>query len=110
MWKKQSGPRRVNYIWVLAGVYLAYLGGKIIIEMAKGYATSLWWKYLIAVLFIIIGGLLGLREWKIYRHGSKDDALYTNDVPEDFYENIDDNFENEFENELENENSEKTEE
>ena len=101
MFEKQNGPRKVNYIWVLAGGYLMYLGGKIIIESVKGVAVAATWKYIIAVVFIIIGGLLALREWKIYRHGSKDDYLYENDVPESFYDNIEDDFAEKYEKEQE---------
>ena len=94
---KEKGPRRVNYVWVLAGGYLGYLGIKILVEMIKGTAVTAVWKYLVSIIFIIIGVYLLIREWLLYRHGSKDEELYRDDVPEDFYDNISDDFEKELE-------------
>ena len=96
MWKNDKEPRKVNYVWVLAGIYLFYLAGKIVIEMIKGLATINIWKILIVILFIIIGAYLCIREWKIYRFGSKDD-LSCDELPESYYNNIEDNFAKEYE-------------
>ena len=75
MWKgnekKEKGPRQVNYLWVLAGGYLVYLGGELIYDVIKGESTLEFFGILAAVVFILVGGWLCLREWKIYRYGSK---------------------------------------
>ena len=101
MFEKQNGPRKVNYIWVLAGGYLLYLAGKLIIEMVKGIAVMKIWKLLIALLFVVIGGYLCIREWKIYRYGSKEDFELEDELPDSYYNNIEDNFAEKYEKEQE---------
>ena len=65
--KKQTG--RVNYIWVLAGGYLIYLAYKLI----RGLFTDESVNLLIAIpciaVFLLVGGLVLLREWKAYKYG-----------------------------------------
>ena len=77
MWKgnekKEKGPRQVNYLWVLAGGYLVYLGGELIYGVIKGESTLKFFGILAAVVFILVGGWLCLREWKIYRYGTKEE-------------------------------------
>ena len=77
MWKgnekKEKGPRQVNYLWVLAGGYLVYLGGELIYGVIKGESTLEFFGILAAVVFILVGGWLCLREWKIYRYGTKEE-------------------------------------
>lgn len=77
MWKgnekKEKGPRQVNYLWVLAGGYLVYLGGELIYDVIKGESTLEFFGILAAVVFILVGGWLCLREWKIYRYGTKEE-------------------------------------
>ncbi len=99
MWKKDDGPRKVNYVWVLAGVYLGYLGVKLIVEMVRGTAVVVIWKYFVAAIFLAIAIYLCLREWKIYRYGAKDDTYDPDELPDSYYNNIEDNFVNEYETE-----------
>ena len=87
MWKwkekKEKGPRQVNYLWVLAGAYLVYLGGELIYGVIKGESTLEFFGILAAVVFILVGGWLCLREWKIYRYGAKEDQQQTEELPEE---------------------------
>lgn len=71
--KKDKGPRMVNYAWVLAGIYLMYLAGELIISAVKGTATNFVINILAAVLFLAAGVYLCLREWNIYRYGAPED-------------------------------------
>ena len=71
--KQEKGPRQVNYFWVLAGGYLVYLGGTLIVDLIKGDATHVAVSILAAALFIGVGGAVCLREWRIYRYGSKEE-------------------------------------
>ena len=78
MWKKkekEKGPRQVNYLWVLAGAYLIYLGGELIYGVIKGESTLGLLGLLPAVAFIAVGGWVCLREWRIYRYGTKEEQL-----------------------------------
>ena len=84
MWKKkENGPRQVNYLWVLAGGYLVYLGGELIYGVIKGESTLKFFGILAAVVFILVGGWLCLREWKIYRYGAKEDQQQQDELPEE---------------------------
>ena len=65
--KKQSG--KVNYIWVLAGGYLIYLAYKLIRGLFAGEAVKLWIAIPCIVAFLVVGGLVLLREWKAYKYG-----------------------------------------
>ena len=78
MWKKknkENGPRQVNYLWVLAGGYLIYLGVELIYGVIKGESTLGFWGILAAAAFFVVGGAVCLREWKIYRYGTKEEQL-----------------------------------
>ena len=80
MWKwkkeeKEKGPRQVNYLWVLAGGYLVYLGIELIYGVIKGESTLGFLGILAAVAFFVVGGWVCLREWKLYRYGSKEEQL-----------------------------------
>lgn len=99
MWKNEKGPRKVNYVWVLAGVYLLYLGSKLVIEMLRGTAVLAIWKFFVAAVFLAIGVYLCLREWKIYRFGDKNDTYDPDEMPDSYYNNIEDNFAEEYEKE-----------
>ena len=73
-WKKEEkGPRQGNYLWVLAGGYLMYLGGELIYGVIKGESTLGFWGILAAIAFFVVGGWVCLREWKIYRYGTKEE-------------------------------------
>ncbi len=98
MWKNDDEPRKMSYVWVLAGVYLIYLGGKLIFEMIQGIAEALIWKYAIAIVFIVLGIFLALREWKLYKKG-KTSSGATEELPESYYNNIEDSFAEEYEKE-----------
>ena len=75
-WKKEEkGPRQVNYLWVLAGGYLIYLGGELIYGVIKGESTLGLWGLLVAAAFFAVGGAVCLREWRIYRYGTKEEQL-----------------------------------
>lgn len=65
--KKQSG--RVNYIWVLAGGYLIYLAYKLIRGLFAGEDVNLLFAIPSIVAFLVVGGLVLLREWKAYKYG-----------------------------------------
>ena len=75
-WKKkenENGPRQVNYLWVLAGGYLVYLGAELLYGVFKGESTLGFWGILAAAAFFVVGGWVCLREWRIYRYGAKED-------------------------------------
>lgn len=80
--KQQSA--NVNYIWVLAGGYLVYMGGDLLYNLWKGN-TDLTPLLLIpaALLFIAVGGLLLRREGKAYKYAMehKDDPSTWSDEP-----------------------------
>jgi len=65
--KKQTG--RVNYIWVLAGGYLIYLAYKLIRGLFAGEDVNLLFAIPSIVAFLVVGGLVLLREWKAYKYG-----------------------------------------
>ncbi len=65
--KKQSG--RVNYIWVLAGGYLIYLAYKLIRGLFAGEGVNLLIAIPCIAVFLLVGGLVLLREWKAYKYG-----------------------------------------
>ncbi len=77
--KKQDGKQtgRANYVWTLAGVYLIYLGGKLLLGVVNGEAEGipLWVAISAGILFLAVGGWLLLREWRAYRYAAehKDD-------------------------------------
>jgi len=67
--KRNGGQRGVNFIWPLAGGYLVYLGGKLLWMCFKGEQSSTVLSLLAGILFMVIGGLVIVREWHIYRNG-----------------------------------------
>ena len=70
---RKKEPRSVNYLWVLAGGYLVYLGGNLIYSVIQKEATSMALKIIAGVRFIGVGGAVCMREWRIYRYGSKEE-------------------------------------
>ena len=70
--KKQDGKQngRANYVWTLAGVYLIYLSGKLLLGVVNGEAEGipLWVAISAGILFLAVGGWLLLREWRAYRY------------------------------------------
>ncbi len=74
MFKKNGrGPRGVNFVWPLAGGYLVYLGGKLLWMCAKGESSNMVLSTLAGIVFMVLGGLVILREWHIYRGGGQED-------------------------------------
>ena len=71
--KKEKSPRTVNYLWVLAGGYLVYLGADLIYEVITGVASHQVISILAAIAFLLVGGAVCLREWRIYRYGTKEE-------------------------------------
>ena len=71
--EKKSG--KVNYVWVLAGGYLAYLGAQLLFGVGKSETPMV--GLIGGLVFVIVGGALMLREWKSYKYG-----LDHIDVPE----------------------------
>lgn len=63
--KKQSG--KVNYVWVLAGGYLIYLAAQMLFGLPKSDTPMV--GLIGGIVFLIVGGLLMLREWKAYKFG-----------------------------------------
>ena len=64
--EKKSG--KVNYVWVLAGGYLVYLGAQLLFGIPKS-ETPVALDLIAGLAFVVIGGLLLLREWKAYKYG-----------------------------------------
>lgn len=63
--EKKSG--KVNYVWVLAGGYLAYLGAQLLFGVRKSETPMI--GLIGGLVFVIVGGLLMLREWRAYKYG-----------------------------------------
>ena len=57
--EKKSG--KVNYVWVLAGGYLVYLGAQLLFGIPKS-ETPVALDLIAGLAFVVIGGLLLLRE------------------------------------------------
>lgn len=70
---KERVPRQVNYLWVLAGGYLMYLGAKLIYDVIRGSSTIVALNVVAGVIFIGVGAAVCLREWRIYRFGSEEE-------------------------------------
>ena len=79
--ENQNG--RVNYVWVLAGGYLIYLGGRLLYGLFTEGADSLplWVAIPAAVVFAAAGAMLLRREGKAYQYAAahKDDPATWND-------------------------------
>ena len=71
--KNRNGRRGVNFVWPLAGGYLVYLGGKLLWMCYRG-ESSMVLSTLAGIVFMVLGGLVVLREWHIYRGGSQEDG------------------------------------
>jgi len=65
--KKQSG--KVNYVWVLAGGYLVYLAIQLLAGVLRGTSEQPAVGIGGGIAFLLIGGLLMLREWRAYKFG-----------------------------------------
>ena len=62
---KKSG--KVNYVWVLAGGYLVYIAAQMLFGLPKSETPMV--GLIGGIVFLIVGGLLMLREWKAYKYG-----------------------------------------
>lgn len=69
-----GGHRNFNYIWVLAGGYLVYLGVSLLLQFFRGAASGGALSLASGVGFTAVGGALLLREWRLYRDGAANDA------------------------------------
>lgn len=74
-----GGHRSFNYIWVLAGGYLVYLGVSLLLQVFRGAASAGGVSLAAGVGFTAVGGALLLREWRLYRGKEKD----AHDEPEE---------------------------
>ena len=79
--KNRNGRRGVKFVWPLAGGYLVYLGGKLLWMCYRGESSSMVLSTLAGIMFMVLGGLVVLREWHIYRGGSQEDG--EDALPED---------------------------
>lgn len=79
--QEQEQTGRVNYIWVLAGGYLIYLGGKLLLALWRDHAEPAALFLMAALVFFAVGGWLIRREWKAYKYAAahKDDPSTWND-------------------------------
>ena len=83
--KKQNEQQRgnVNYVWVLAGAYLIYLGGRLLYGLYRdgGDGLSPWIAVPAALVFAAAGIFLLRREWMAYKYAlaHKDDPATWND-------------------------------
>lgn len=79
--QEQEQTGRVNYIWVLAGGYLIYLGGKLLLALWRDHAEPAAIFLVAALAFFAVGGWLIRREWKAYQYAAahKDDPSTWND-------------------------------
>ena len=79
--RKPTG--KVNYIWVLAAMYLLYLAYKLFGGLWKGDAENLLVNVGGGVLFAVSAALMLLREWRAYQYGlaHKDDPETWSDEP-----------------------------
>lgn len=79
--QEQEQTGRVNYIWVLAGGYLIYLGGKLLLALWQDHAEPAALFLAAALVFFAVGGWLIRREWKAYKYAAahKDDPSTWND-------------------------------
>ena len=76
--EKQTGPKqtgRVNFIWILAGIYLLYTAYELLSRRLKGQADNWLVNVGGGLLFLAAACFLFLREWKAYQYGKahKDD-------------------------------------
>lgn len=65
--RKPTG--RVNYIWVLAAMYLLYVAYQLFSRAWKGEAENLPLNIVGGVVFLAAAVLLVLREWRAYQYG-----------------------------------------
>lgn len=79
--KNGRGHRDVNFVWPLAGGYLVYLGGRLLWMCYRGESSRMLLSMLAGVVFMVLGGLVILREWHIYRGGLQGDG--EDALPED---------------------------
>ena len=82
--RKPTG--RVNYIWVLAAMYLLYVAYQLFSRAWKGEAESLPLNIVGGVVFLAAAVLLVLREWRAYQYGKAhidDPETWSDDPLED---------------------------
>lgn len=79
--RKPTG--RVNYIWVLAAMYLLYVAYQLLSRVWKGEAENLPLNIVGGLVFLAAAALLVLREWRAYQYGKAhiDDPETWSDEP-----------------------------
>ena len=71
------------YLFGLAGGYLVYLGIQQFLAVFRQEASLPWLNVLAGLLFVAVGGLVALREWKAHKAltaKSKEDAEETEEA------------------------------
>lgn len=81
--RKPTG--RVNYIWVMAAMYLLYLAYKLFSGLWKGDAENPLVNVAGGLVFAVSAALMLLREWRAYQYGKAhiDDPETWSDEPEE---------------------------
>lgn len=80
--RKPTG--RVNYIWVLAAMYLLYVAYQLFTNLIRGVAERPWVNVAGGLVFAAAAALMLLREWRAYQYGKEhiDDPETWSDEPE----------------------------
>ena len=86
--EQQNGQRNVSYIWVLAGGYLIYLGGKLLWGFYQGGEGRAVVALLAGIVFMVVGGLVIRREWFAYRSSTQNPAQGEEPEPEELPEEL----------------------
>lgn len=71
------------YLWAVAGAYLVYLGIQQIIALFNGTASMPLLNGAAGVVFLAVGGVVLLREWRAYRGTRKGEGQEENDAEEE---------------------------
>ena len=81
--RKPTG--RVNYIWVVAAMYLLYLTYQLLNGLRRGDAENPLLNIGGSVVFVVAAVLMLLREWRAYQYGKEhiDDPETWSDEPEE---------------------------
>ena len=71
------------YLLGLAGGYLAYLGVQQFILLLRKEASLPWLNTLAGVLFVIVGSVILVKQWKAYKEATAPVALTEEDGEEE---------------------------
>lgn len=64
---------QVNLVWVLGGLYLVYTGCEMLYRLLAGEAEMAAVSGVGGLIFLLVGGLMLLREWKAYQTQKRGD-------------------------------------